>query len=356
MSTYPLDVTGLAVTNRITNQTIPIVPGDPDITGSAPYILLPYAPFHANNFVITHGSTPLIRGQHYDFIGQHIHALRYIGKELFGGVYFYNRNISGTVTVSYNTIGSVYVQNNYQHMASFFNSYFSQQMVNWDRVFGVPALLPPLNSPTPLSSLKGVDDIVSAIEVLTSAVEDSDSGPLTTAINNLVNSLVTHTNNRNAHGTTKADVGLDLVGNFGVLDSLNNSFTGVGRYMLGGSTGHTRIAQQILAQPMVLTNQDPLTTVEFIFQSSSLADITLPSGSSTGDIEKLIILQIRLPSPGVNTTRTDSLNLVERLQIGFATTATSSDGFIVIRRLLPGASGSQPWSVLPSWSMISDLF
>lgn len=354
MAIFPLDITGTASTNRIPNEIIPIVPASAEITGPAPYVLLQYAPFFADNFSISHNGTPLVRGQHFDFIGQNLHASKYIGKDLFAGVYFFNNNISGNVTCSYNTLGDTWVQNNYQHIASFYNTYYAQQMINWDRVFGVPYQLPPLIHPEPLDSLMGVDDIVAVLEEIKAAVENSSYSTVISSINALAGSLTTHTGQTNPHNTTKANIGLGLVENSPSAGDMANLYNGTPQYLRVGTEALWNLIQAGLFQQGInLTAQDPLTTNAVIFRSNTLADINMPPTGLIEDFSYVYVLQIR----AINSSgqRTAALNTVPRIQIGFAVAEAQPNSCLLIRELPGGATGSHPWSVIPSWNLLQSL-
>lgn len=351
MAIYPLDITGVAVSNRITNESVPIVPASSEMTGPAAYILLQYAPFFADNFVISHNGSALVRGQHYDFIGQNIHASKYIGKDLYAGVYFYNKNISGNAICSYNTLGDTWVQNNYQHIASFYNTYYAQQMVNWDRVFGVPYQLPPLIHPEPLDTLKGVDDIVDVLAEIKTAIESSDYSTVIGSISALSSSLLAHSNTSNPHGTSKTDLGLPLVENSAPATAISTLFNGTPQYLRVGTEALWDLIQTgVFQQGLSLTSQNALTTNSIIFKANSFADITMPPGGTTSDFSNLLVLQIRLPD---NTAqRTAALSSVKRVQIGFGLAEGSTKSCLLLRVLPASASGSHPWSVIPSWTLI----
>jgi len=344
MAIFPLDITGQAVSNRITNEVVTIVPAASNMVGPAAYILVQFAPFFADNFTITHNGSPLTRGQHFDFIVQNIHALKYIGKELYAGVHFFNRAITGNVTISYNTLGDTWVQNNYQHVAQFFNTYYEQQMVNWDRVFGVPYQLPPLAHPEPISSLKGMEDIVDALAAIQAAIEDADSGPLTTALNNLSAGITAHISNPNGHGTTKVHVGLPNIIDAAEATTLAHIFEATTRYLTSGSLDKLTNIQASMFQILsTLSTENPLTTNNPIFKSNSFTGVTLPEGMGIS-VEELVVIQVRLPT--TTAQRSNSLSTVPRLQIGYGIIQGSDQGLIVVRKLLN--TTMVPWAVFHS--------
>lgn len=355
MAIFPLDITGSATSNRITNEIIPIVPASEDITGPSAYVLLQYAPAFAQNFVISHNGTPLVRGQHYDFIGQNIHASKYIGKDLYAGVFFFNNNISGNVTVSYNTLGDTWVQNNYQHIATYFNTYFSQQMTNWDKVFGVPYQLPPIVHPEPIDSLKGMDDIVAVLEEIKTAVESTDYTTVQGSIIALSQALVNHVALENPHNATKSNFDLGNVGNYTSLNAPAQSFSGTTRYLTGGTITGWKIIQDALFQHLAaLVSTDPLSSNNVLFTTTShYTGIAPPTGLNTSDIVRLVILQIRLPEN--DAQRTVILPNIRRLQIGFAVCTDATKSFALVRELPPFATGTHNWAVLPSWASLVPL-
>lgn len=354
MAIFPLDITGTASTNRIVNEIVPIVPGSGDVTGPAPYVLLQYAPFFTN-IAIDHNGNTMYRGQHYDFIGQNIHASKYIGKELYAGIYFFNPDITGNIRVSYNTLGDTWVQNNYQHIATFFNTYYHQQMVSWDRVFGVPYQLPPIIHPEPLDSLMGMDDIVAKLEEIKSAIEDTDYSTVTNSINALSSSLTNHASLPNPHGTDKSDIGLGNVNNYSTIDAQSHLFSGTQRYVSGGNSVLWGLVQTaVLQQLPSVVSQNPLSTDEAIFTTTTdFAGITMPDGSSSSDLTRLVIIQIRLPDN--NAQRGHQLHTVRRLQLGVGLHTDPSKSVILARELPGEVSTTQTWAVIPSWGLLDPL-
>lgn len=360
MAIYQVDITGTLAANRITNEQAVIQAGSTDIHKQLPYIIPQFAPFFGDSLVLRRNGQVLTKNVDYQFAAQHLHARDYLGKEVWGAIVFLDRNAAGNVSFDYNTLGGDYVTNDPQMLATYFSSLLQQRTINWDVVYGVPALLPPIQGQTNLSSLKGVDDIVTELQNLVTAMGDADVGVVITAINNLSNQLIDHSNASNAHGTTKEDVQLGLVENLAPLSSLANLFdTATAAKTFATAAGGLAakdtwaILRNGIFQPYENTvAQAPADATNAIFLSDTLEKITLPNDAEvTGS--SLIVLQMKVS--GLNV---QAMPAADRVQIGFLYNGTDqTKGYVLIRYVAGGtlAASLPNWTVMPNLDQLNTL-
>ena len=354
MAIYDLDITGELAANRITNEQSVISPGSPDLHKQLPYVIPQFAPFFDNaGFQIRRNGVPLTKNVDYQFAAQLWHARDYIGKEVYGAIVFLDRNAAGSVTYDYNTIGSDFVTNDPQLLAAYFNTLLSQRVVNWDKVYGVPFQLPPLQAQQNLADLKGTDDVVDAIGEVVTAIENGDTGPLVAAINALGDALTIHSGQSNAHGTTKADLGLSLLNNWDrIQDIAQLYFTGASgssarRYLTTGSEADWNIIKNAIFQVTMADAANPLTTNRVVFRSNTLANIDLNGLTPSGD---LYVIQIKTSSGS-----TDSTAATNRIQLGILVSGDPNMGHVMIRYVPANTSVAPEWSVAPNWNRLKTM-
>lgn len=357
MAIYDLDITGELAANRITNEQSVISPGSPDLHGQLPYVIPQFAPFFDNaGFELRRNGVPLTKDVDYQFAAQLYAARDMLGKNVYGAIVFLDRNAVGSVAYDYNTIGSDFITNDPQLLAEYFKTLLQQRTVNWDKVYGVPFQLPPIQDQENLADLKGTDDIVDALADIAAAIADADSGPLVAAINALGDALLNHTSQSNPHGIDKSTIGLDQINDWGRLSDLAQLYyTAVSgaqsrRYLATGNDADWDLVRNAVLQITASATVNPNTTNNMIFRSSSLANIDLNGLAPSGD---LYVMQIRTDASP--TAKAAVLSQAPRLQIGLlVNTGNVNMPHIMFRYIDPNES-MPVWTVAPNWSRLKTM-
>lgn len=220
-TTYPLDITGVHSANRVSNESFTIQ----SPVGPMPAFIVPtFAPFNGNPTYVTvkHGpanaQTTLTHGVDYVFKHYFSHAKEQLNKDFYGSIVFINRNLSGPITVTYNTIGGVYCLDSVQAIIDRTNSLLALQTVYWDQIVGVPEMLPPTGHTHPPEELLGWNDLITKMDEAIAAISDNDNVvPLLQALQNMVMDHIQDTSN--PHDTDKVKTQLGNVPNFSVANA-----------------------------------------------------------------------------------------------------------------------------------------
>lgn len=170
---YPLDVTGLEVSNKIENEDHSIQPP----AGEMSVFIVPNAaPFFRQGLIVemVGGSAPLVEGQDY-YLGHRFYAAsNNIGREIFGSIVLINRNLSGTLRLKqYQTLGGAFTLDNTEIVEDLTKSLYALRVVTWDQVLGVPVALPTIEHQEPVEDLKGWGDAITALQELVTAAEQA---------------------------------------------------------------------------------------------------------------------------------------------------------------------------------------
>lgn len=207
--TYQYDPFGTYPANQIVNEihTVVAATGDDD----ANFIVPNAAPFFMNGLTVKTGPAPtdpvLVENVDYYLTHQFVEATQSLNKRIFGSITFVNRLYTGTVYLTYQTLGGPYTLNDYNVVRTLTRSLYAIRVVTWGQIVGVPVAFPPVEHPHHTSDLTGMTDIVAALELIRQTI-GSNSGNL----NTLVATLTQHLTGLASH--TKAQVGLNFVENY----------------------------------------------------------------------------------------------------------------------------------------------
>lgn len=169
---YPIDYTGQAASNLVVDE-----PQVLTVTNSDPfrYIIPNFAPFYVNNFKIVAKSATgsdiiLKHGIDYDFNMKYIGATRAIGLVVYGGVTIINRNIQGTVYITYQCLGGKYSADRNYVIQTIAENNYNPRMVAWDQVTSIQETFPPTQHAQDLDTFTGYRDLIDAINSLTAKI------------------------------------------------------------------------------------------------------------------------------------------------------------------------------------------
>lgn len=169
---YPIDYTGQAASNLVVDepQVLTVINSDP-----FRYFVPNFAPFYVNNFKIVAksatGSDIILKyGIDYDFNMKYIGATRAIGLVVYGGVTIINRNIQGTVYVTYQCLGGKYSADRNYVIQTIAENNYNPRMVAWDQVTSIQETFPPTQHAQDIDTFTGLRDLIDSMNELTAAV------------------------------------------------------------------------------------------------------------------------------------------------------------------------------------------
>ncbi len=173
---YPLDLTGTAATNLVSNEQQVIT----EINGKFSQIIVPdYAPFYLDNLKLIHiseDSTETILNIDTDFfVGYPYQDLaRETGKLTFGTLVVVNKNAKGRFKLSYQTIGdkwaadAQFVKNKLLELA------YNPRIAYWDQLTNVQDKFPPQDHGHDITESDKWPALMAAIDRVTQAIADRE--------------------------------------------------------------------------------------------------------------------------------------------------------------------------------------
>lgn len=206
---YPYDPLGTYPSNLITNELHTVTA--PTSDEEANFIVPNAAPFFMDGIIFRTGPAPtdpvLIENVDYYLTHQFVEATQSLNKRIYGSITFVNRMFSGSVYLTYQTLGGPYTLDDYSVVTELTKSLYAIRVVTWGQIVGVPVAFPPVEHPHHTSDLTGMTEIVQQLQSLVGAVTANGGN-----INTLVSTLTAHITGMAAH--TKAQVGLDNLPNY----------------------------------------------------------------------------------------------------------------------------------------------
>ena len=203
---YPLDTTGSAKSNLITNEHHALTP---PAMADFHFIVPRCAPFFEKNFKIFDNETgrELVLGVDYALTHRFIDASRSIGRAIYGSVLFYDKERKGSVKLSYQTLGGEWTINESEIIRIIEQKSLNPRVISWEQVAEVPKQFPVIDHDWRIDDMVGAKELVAAVEKIAQRIlETADIRELVRAH---IEGLET-----NPHGTTKDDLELDKVENW----------------------------------------------------------------------------------------------------------------------------------------------
>jgi len=223
---YPLDITGVNPDNRVVGEIHEL----PNRTVRA---LAPlYGAFYTESVVIRDTSNGLVltKGTQWRATEMFEFPTGRYGKEICGIILITDPTVSNTVELEYQVLGGEY-GTNLDAVLQMLNVYTEDRPVAWPDLIGKPDAFTPAAHYHDAGDIYGFEYVVNALERLRQAVllgdvashdeilkyiDRQDDG-LRTLLGQYQQSLNDHISNQaNPHATTKAQVGLGAVQNYGM--------------------------------------------------------------------------------------------------------------------------------------------
>lgn len=207
---YSYDPVGTSPANKITNELHNVAP--PNNVLNANFIVPRAAPFFKVGLIVRTGAATnapqLVEGVDYILTHPFIEAAIVLNKSLFGSIMFLDRQYSGDVYLTYQTIGAGYTLDDYGIVESLTNSLYNIRLVSWTQIEGLPVSYPGMpHTHTNYQDMVGLSEVVAQLTQLVAAVQSSGGN-----LNSLITSFQQHLTATMAH--SKAQVGLSLVPNY----------------------------------------------------------------------------------------------------------------------------------------------
>lgn len=223
---YAYDGLGTNPDNLIVNERHSVQP--PSSISDASFIILRAAPFFSNSLVLRTGpnssDTALVEGVDY-LVTHHFVTLSYIAAQpIYSSVTFLNRNYSGEVYATYQTVGGQYVFDSYTQIEELTRQLYNVLNVTWEQVAGNFPGLPPYSHLMSGDDIVGFDVVIDVLNAIKAAILDTNPG----GSGSSAAALQAHIESLNAH--SKAAVGLGNVNNWDIatlsdiLASVNNKY------------------------------------------------------------------------------------------------------------------------------------
>jgi len=206
VTSYPVDYTGQAASNRIVDEQIVVLPpGDRLFHFTMPM----FAPFYEDGHSlkmrdINNNVTPLTLGVDYYLSHKFMDASLATMHPIWGSVSFL-KPLSGTLLMTYQTLGGVWTIDSATIASILMNTVQNPRITTWEQVVARPIDFPVVDHPWDLADMVGMSQILDVLNnfytaYLTSL--DPNSGGTGTSI------ILDHINNRNnPHQVTAAQAG-----------------------------------------------------------------------------------------------------------------------------------------------------
>lgn len=208
---YPYDPLGTAVSNRILNEVHAVTaPVNPE---AANWIVPTASPYHAITLIVRTGplltDPVLVDGVDYIYTHYFVELSQHIHKPIYGSIMFTNRNYTGTVYLTYQTVGGPFTLASTAIVENLTRTLYNIRTVTWGQVVGVPQFFPPAPHLHDVADLTNMVDVVNKLNELVVAITLQSAN-----IPGLVSTLSQHLTSLAAH--TPSQVGLGNVPNYAV--------------------------------------------------------------------------------------------------------------------------------------------
>lgn len=239
--TYPYDPTGTAATNKITNELRSVQP--PANINQASLVIPLAAPFFLEGFEIWTGpnksGTKLNSEVDYLFTHDFVAGSTYLGKPIAGSITFTNSLYTGNVYFHYQTLGGDFTVNDTATLEAVSQRlYADSRFVTWDQLVEVPSAFPPGAHEHPVTDVKTIAHVVTALESIAAALVGSlepgtGGGDGSTAL-----ALVRDHVNATSNAHTPSAVGLGNVSNYPTASNTDAIALRGDRFMTPATTGY----------------------------------------------------------------------------------------------------------------------
>ena len=196
---YPLDLTGLNPSSRIVDELVAVMP--PDNIAEQSFFIPQAHPFYSANMEVRTGpngtGVALTEGVDFAFFAKFHHATVSVGAAIYSGIRLLNRNYTGNLYLTYQTLGGNFTFDNPAVLEELIRQSYQVLVVTYDQIQGVPELLPVTphdhdigENPVGFDQVR--DSLIQIRDTLQNTASNSTSNAITTLQSN-VNSLTSRT-------------------------------------------------------------------------------------------------------------------------------------------------------------------
>lgn len=200
---YPFDPYGNNPENLVLNERQSLQsPGRDDF-----YFIIPKAaPFFVTSMVVRNDATNEVYAEGIDYVFGHyfVEAMNKTGRTVAGSIRFLNRDMSGIVSLTYQTIGGEWGFDDTAILEELSNKALNPLTRAWAQIDVLPKSFPPVPHDQHVDTLIGFEDVVKAIDDIVEAIGESESGKFSQHLDDRLN----------PHNVTKTQVGLGRVKNY----------------------------------------------------------------------------------------------------------------------------------------------
>ncbi len=164
MATLPLDLTGQATTNKISNEVWTVGPGSMAIVPQE-------TPFFTKGLVVQNAAGQILAPvQQYMALDLNQAATAQSGQDVCGAILITDPTQVGQITITYQAIGGQYSGSNSTIAAALATLPLVAGQVQWGQIVNPPATYAPTDHTQDASTIYGLDEVVYGIEGIRQAV------------------------------------------------------------------------------------------------------------------------------------------------------------------------------------------
>lgn len=239
VSLYPYDPTARATSNKIVNESITVIP--PSQITDYSYVVPRAAPFFAETLVVKDGkgvgARTLVENVDYWCVIDFLSASVGLTKRVSVGIALLDPNYSGTLYVSYQTLGGNYTMADYSVLEELIRERYIVKHVSYEQIINLPAGFSPEWHNHEVADMVGMGQVVTMLDNIKVAINGRQGsyGQLNTQISNHVGSSAAH---------TPSQVGLSNVKNYDVA-TLAEATSGAGNKYVVASIMKQYVSSQM---------------------------------------------------------------------------------------------------------------
>lgn len=205
-ATYPFDPTGSNPLNRIVNEQQVITSTN---FRNYHFFIPAAAPFFADTFSMTFLNTDgsvrtMVEGRDYYLTHFFISASRACAKPIYGSVTFLDTDTAGVARITYQTVGGDWVIDDQTIAEILANNLHNPRTTSWEQIVDMPVMFPVIDHEWNLVDMVGAKEVVESMDSIRDAILTANDGGLPAHV----------ADKNNPHAVTATQVGLGLVQNF----------------------------------------------------------------------------------------------------------------------------------------------
>ncbi len=168
---YAFDPTGILPANLIVDELHTLT----EVNDVTYRIIIPeFAPFYTNNLMVKYNDgvsdTILQEGVDYILCLPYLGASRSIGSMVYGGISFNFSAPSGTLKISYQTLGGEWIADPNYVYEILVNTAYNPRVTVWDVLTNVQEIFPPINHDQLIDYVYDIGDVILKLQEIADAI------------------------------------------------------------------------------------------------------------------------------------------------------------------------------------------